>query len=331
MKTIYDIAKKVGVSPATVSRVLNNGPVKSSTKEKVLKIIEKENFIPDNRAVFLKKTTNQKIGCIIPDVINPIYSYAVKVIHDYLWERAYHLILGNSYGKIEEEKNILQMFERERVSGVLIGTCEGEDDSTLVPVFKRMIGYGIKIVLVGKKNYGLKVDTISVNNISGTYKMTKYLIKAGRKKVGFIAGDKNLRATKERLAGYIKALKEKGIPVDREVVICEGDYKMDYGKKWAKELKGKVDAIVCGNDLMAIGAMKTIEESGLRIPDDIAVCGFDDIYLASLVKPSLTTVHQPIEKICKIACERLMGWIEGRIKKAEEIIVEPEIIVRESA
>jgi len=331
MVTIYEIAKKAGVSVATVSRVLNNGPVKISTKEKVLKIIEKENFIPDNRAVYLKKLKTKKIGLIIPDIINPVYSLSVKVIHDYLKDKGYHLILGNSYGEVEEEKDILEMFERERVSGVIIGTCEGEDDSFLIPVFKRMLNNGIKIVFTGKKSYGLGVDVISVNNSSGTYKITNYLIKTGRRKIGFISGDKRLRATEERLEGYKKALKEKNIGFNEDIVICEGEYKIEYGKKLAKDLIGKVDSIVCGNDLMAIGAIKTIEESGLKVPDDISVCGFDDIFISSLVKPSLTTVHQPIEKISEIACERLIGWIEGKIKERDEILIEPEIILRESA
>lgn len=331
MVTIYEIAKKAGVSPATVSRVLNNGPVKSSTKEKILKIIEKENFVPDNRAVYLKKINTRKIGLIIPDILNPIYSLAVKVIHDYLKEKDYHLILGNSYGNVDEEKDILELFERERVAGVIIGTCEGEDDSSLIPIFDRMLKSGIKIVFTGKKNYGLKVDVISVNNEIGTYKITNYLIKTGRKKIGFISGDRNLRATEERLSGYIKALKEKGIGINKELIICEGEYKMENGRKFAKELISKVDAILCGNDLMAIGAIKAVEESGLKVPDDIGICGFDDIFISYLIKPSLTTVHQPIEKISEIACERLIGWIEGKIKKEEEILIEPEIIVRESA
>jgi len=331
MVTIYDIAKKAGVSVATVSRVLNNGPVKISTKEKILKIIEKENYVPDNRAVYLKKLKTKKIGLIIPDIINPIYSHSVKVIHDYLKNKGYHLILGNSYGEVEEEKDLLEMFERERVSGVIIGTCEGEDDSSLISIFKRMLKNGIKIVFTGKKSYGLNVDIISVNNVSGTYKITNYLIKIGKRKIGFISGDKKLIATQQRLEGYKKAIEEKNIKFDEDIIICEGEYKIEYGKKWAKELIGKVDSIICGNDLMAIGAIKAIEESGLKVPDDIAICGFDDIFISSLIKPSLTTVHQPIEKISKIACERLIGWIEGEIREPEEILIEPEIILRESA
>lgn len=331
MVTIYDIAKKANVSPATVSRVLNNGPVKAETKEKILRIIEKENFIPDNRAVYLKKLNTKKIGLIIPDILNPVYTISVKVMHDYLKEKNYHLIFGNSYGDVNEERDILEMFERERVAGVIIATCEGEDDSCLIPVFERMIKNGIKIVFVGKKNYNLNVDVISVNNVSGTYKITNYLIKTGKRKIGFISGDKRLRATEERLEGYLKALNEKGIEINKDLIICEGEYKMEYGKKWAKKLIGKVDSIVCGNDLMAIGAIKAIEENGLKVPDDISVCGFDDILVSSLVKPQLTTVHQPIERISEIACERVLGWIEGKIEKEEEILIEPEIILRESA
>lgn len=332
MVTIYDIAKKANVSSATVSRVLNGGSVKPSTKERILRIIEKEGYAPDSSAVYLKKLKTKKIGLIVPDISNPGYPQTVKIIHDIMKFKGYHLILGNTYGNIEEEKNLLDMMQRERVAGIIVATCEGEDDTPLYPVFRRLIKHGIPIVFMGKKKDGLPVDVITVNNFTGAFKMTEYLLRTGKKKIGFIAGKKSLRATEERLAGYIKAHKKIGITPKPEVVICEGEYTIEFGKKWAgKIIREKVDAIFCGNDLMAIGAIEKIEESGRKVPEDIAVAGFDDIFLATIVKPSLTTVHQPLEKIALIGCERLIGWIEGKIKEDEEVLIEPEIITRESA
>lgn len=330
--TIYDIAKKAGVSSATVSRVLNNGPVKPSTKERVIRVIKKENYIPDSRGIYLKKLQTKRIGLIVPDITNPGYPLTVKIVHDFLKEKGYHLILGNTYGEISEEKDILEMMLRERVAGIIVGTCEGEDDTPLYPLFRSIINNGIKIIFMGKKKDGLPVDVLTVDNTKGTYRITNYLLKTGRNKIGFIAGSKNLRATEERLVGYRKALIEKGISPDAEKIICEGPYTIENGERWGEIIISKgVDAIVCGNDLIAIGVIKAAEKLNIKIPKDVAITGFDDIPLTSLIKPSLTTVRQPRE-IAEKGCEILIERIEGKRKGApEEILFEPEIIIRESA
>lgn len=332
MVTIYDIARKAKVSSATVSRVLNGGCVKPATRDRIIKIIEKEGYIPDSSAIYLKKLKTRKIGLIVPDISNPGYPETVKVIHDFMKGKGYHLILGNTYGNVEEEEDILEMMQRERVAGIIVATCEGEDDTPLYPVFERLIKNKISIVFMGKKKDSLPVDVITVDNFSGAFKMTDYLLRTGRKKIGFIAGNRSLRATEERLKGYIEALRKRNIEVREEIIMCEGEYTIEYGKKWAEKLlKEGVDAIFCGNDLMAIGAIKKIEEIGKIVPEDISVAGFDDMFLTTLVKPKLTTVHQPLEKIALIGCERLLGRIEGELGEYEEILIEPEIIIRESA
>jgi len=330
--TIYDIAKKAGVSSATVSRVMNNGSVKPATKERVLRIIKKTNYVPDSRGIYLKTLKTKKVGVVVPDITNPGYPVMVKTVHDSLKERGYHLILGNTYGKISEEKDILEMMQRERVAGIMVGTCEGEDDSALYPLFKSLVDSGIKIVFMGKRRDGLPVDVFTVDNIKGTYKITRYLINTGRKKIGFIAGSRDLRATEERLEGYRKALTERDFPVMAGNIICEGSFTMEYGEKWGKVLFQKgVDAIVCGNDLLAIGVLNAAEKMNVRVPADVAVTGFDDIFLASLVKPAITTVRQPVEE-AKKPCEILIERIEGkRTGEPEEILFEPEIVIRESA
>ncbi len=331
--TIYDIAKKAGVSSATVSRVLNNGTVKTATKKRVLRIIEKENFVPDNTAVYLKKPRTRKIGFIIPDILNPVYPLAVKVIHDILRDRKYQLILGNTYGEIKEERNILDMMQREKVAGIILATSEGEDDSALNPLLENFIKRNVVLVFTGKQKNGLPVDFISIDNFSGMKKATEYLLKTGNKRIGFISGDKNLWVTEKRLAGYIQALKNKNVEIDPDIIITEGQYTMECGEKWGEVLiRKKVDAVVCGNDLLAIGVIKTAGKMNIRIPEELSVTGFDDIPLASLIKHPLTTLRQPFEDASRIACERLIGRIEGRLtEKPVDILMEPELIVRESA
>ena len=334
MVTIYDIAEKTKVSASTVSRVVNGGSVYPKTKRKVLKAIEKYGYVPDNRAVYLKKERTKKIGLIIPDISNPFYPVGVKAIHDILKFEGYHLILGNTYGEISEEKDILRMMERERVAGIILHTCEGEDDSKIYSVFERLIKNKISLIFMGKKRDNLPVDVISINNFSGVLKATDYLIRIGRKKIGFIAGKRDLRATEERLSGYIESLKRNNIPVREDLIICDGKYTMEYGEKWGEILmkEKKVDAILCGNDLLAIGAIKVSKKLHIKVPDEVAIVGFDDIALASVVTPELTTIHQPLEKISAIACDLLFGRINGTlIEEPKDILIEPELIIRESA
>ena len=331
--TIYDIAEKAGVSSATVSRVLNDGTVRPATKERVLRVIKKENYIPDSRGIYLKKMQTKKIGLIVPDITNPGYPVTVKVVHDFLKNSGYHLILGNTYGDISEEKDILEMLQRERVAGIIVETCEGEDDTSLYPLFNSLVDNGVRIVFMGKKRDGLPVDVLTVDNMQGTYKITRYLLNTGRKKVGFIAGRKDLRATEERLSGYTKAMNERNIAVDPTLVICDGEYNSEYGEKWGKELFRKgVDALACGNDLMAFGAARAAEKMKIKVPEDIAITGFDDISLASMVRPQLTTVRQPLAEIAERGCEILIERIEGKkTGDPEEILFQPEIVLRESA
>ena len=334
MVTIYDIAKEAKVSSATVSRVLNDGQVSPRTKKRVLRAIKKLGYIPDNRAVYLKKEKTKKVGLIIPDISNPVYPIGVRVIHDILKSHGYHLILGNTYGEISEEKDLLEMMQRERVAGIILATCEGEDDSELFPIFRRFLENNISLVFMGKKKDDLPVDIVSVNNLTGALKATEYLLRTGREKIGFIAGGRDSRVTKERLEGYLEAFKKKNTTPSSELIICDGEYTMEYGERWGELLlkNYKPDAIFCANDLLAIGVIKACEKLNMEIPEEVAVVGFDDIYLASLVNPKLTTIHQPLGEIATIACEILVERIErGVEEEPREILIEPELIVRESA
>lgn len=330
--TIYDIAEKAGVSSATVSRVLNKGSVRPATRERILRVIEHEDYIPDSRGSYLRKLCTKKIGLIVPDIANPGYPVTIKAIHDFLKRRGYHLILGNTYGEISEERDILDMMRTERVAGIIVGTCEGEDDTSLYPLFQNMVKNGIKIVFMGKKRDNLPVDVLTVDNVKGTYKITLYLLRTGKKNIGFMTGKKGLRATEERLQGYEQALTERGIPLNPEHVICDGAYTMEYGEKWGGILmKRGVDAVVCGNDLMAIGAIRAAEKMNIKVPEQVAVTGFDDIYLSALVRPGLTTIRQPLG-IAERGCEILLGRIEGNQEGVpEDLLFEPEIVIRESA
>lgn len=334
MVSIHDIAREVGVSATTVSRVLNNKSASAKTRARVLKAVEKSGYVPDARAVSLKRGSNKIIGIIIPDISNPVYPIGVKVIHDIARERGYHLILGNTYGRVDEELELLRMMMRERVAGLIVATCEGEDDTACNAYLDEIRRSGGSVVLMGREKGNLGVDEISVDNTKGVYRGTQYLLKTGRKKIGFLVGRSGPLAREGRLAGYRRALSEAGAK-QKEIVIMSEEWTRESGRREMEnylENGGNPDGLFCGNDLLAIGAMEAVRKSGRSVPGDVALVGFDDIEQASLVTPQLTTVRQPHQKVASLACSLLLDRIEGRERGGpKEILVEPELIVRESA
>ena len=333
MVSIYDIAKEAGVSATTVSRVLHNGSCSVKTRVKVERAIEKLGYIPDARASSLKTKTTKSIGVIVPDIANPIYPVSIKAMYNLARSRGYHLILGNTYERTDEEIDILQMFSRERIAGLILGVCKSGDETMCHPYIKDMMRAGVNVVFCGRLRNGLDVDEITVDNQKGAYKAAQYLARIGRKRIAFIAGKRALYATQGRLNGYLQALEKSGITPDESLMRFD-EWDRQSGQKMMESLlkHNRPDAVFCGNDLLAIGAMGAIEDAGLRIPEDIAIVGFDDIELASIVRPKLTTVVQPQDKIGEIACSLLLDRIEGvETGDAKEIMLDPDLVIRDSA
>lgn len=332
MLTIRDIALMAEVSTATVSRVINGKTAKSETREKVLKIIEDLNYTPSASASNLRASRTGTLGAIIPDISNPFYPSSIRAFYDAAKMRGYNIILGNTYGMAAEEKEVLSLMSRERVAGIMLETCEGEDWDCY-PFLKSMIDSGVYIVLIGKKRDNLDADMISIDHETGAYKAVSYLLRLGRKRIGLICGSASVMSGEQRYAGYKRALMDKGIEEDNRIVSFD-EWTLESGKSQAKKIlkQNKIDGLFCANDLLAIGAMDVLKEKGVEIPEDVAVVGFDDIKFSSYLSPKLTTIHQPIERMASNACNLLIDRIEGKFRgKFREILVEPELIARESA
>ena len=318
----------------TVSRVLNGKSASAKTRVNVERVVRKYGYVPNTHAASLKNKKSSTIGVIIPDIANPVYPTGVRTMHDLLKTAGYHLILGITYGKAEDQIEALQMMRRERVAGLLLGTCEEEEHPDCDELIGEMIESGVPVVLTGRNRGGLKADQVTLDNVSGAWKATDYLLRTGRRRIAFIAGQKEVLAAQQRFEGYKKAFKAHKMEVDDRLVLF-GEWTRASGRvQMEKILKSAVpcDAIFAGNDLLALGAMEALTAAGLEIPKDVAVAGFDDIELAGLVRPRLTTVAQPLEKIAATACRLLLDRISGREKgEPKEILFEPELIVRETA
>ncbi|MBU0477422.1 LacI family transcriptional regulator [bacterium] len=334
MITIYDVAKEAKVSRGTVSRCLNNkGYIKKDTRCRIERAAKKLNYIPDYTAQVLITKKTHIIGVLISDISNFFYPPVIKGVYDRVKESAYHIILGNSYNDPEEEKSILRTFLSRRLDGIIFICAEMKEDEKTTQVLNEIMKENIPIVLVQREENGLLLDRIFVNDLEGAYVATSHLIELGHNRIGFINGTSEIITGRKREEGYRKALIEHNLLVDRKLIL-ENGFTQESGYRGIEKflrMKAPPTAIFTANDVIAIGAMIAIKERGKEIPKDIALVGFDDIYVAALLNPPLTTVNQPKYEQGRLAAELLLKRMGGdKDSLPENITLDTKLVVRES-
>ncbi len=328
MTTIYEIAKKVDASPSTVSRALSgNGYVSKEMKEKILAVAESLYYRPNALARALVTKKSQTIAFVVADIGNPFFPAIARGVEDVASTKSYNVILCNTDSNRVKADEYIKVLSSRQTDGVIFCTASVNDRHV-----KEVIGSGIPVVL-GYPSKTIKCDTVSCDNLHGGMIATEHLIGLGHTTIGIISALVKRVTGGDRLRGYKRALVKHSLRV-REDLIVEGDYSMESGYENAKRLLnliGRPTAIFATNDLMAIGAMNAIEEAGLKVPDDIAVVGYDDILMASIVKPRLTTVAQPKYEIGQLACKAILDRMEAPDRPWEHTVLKPKLIVRSSS
>lgn len=331
---ILAIAQAAGVAPSTVSRFFNDGQVSPATRAKIEKAVARTGYRPDSRAASLRRGSTNRIGVIVPDVGNPAYAAALRVFHDQLRLKNYSMVLGCTYGAVEEEHKLLQYMQQDHVDGIILYTCEGSQDALSHQYLRQLLEQKTPVVYVGKQNNMLPTDSLSVDNRLGIDKAIRYLKRIGRKHIAFLSGDVSNWAYEQRVASFKRSMKAQKLKVSSQSVISQGNSTVETGTALLPQLMEQApqtDAIVCSNDLMAIGAMYAALQMGIKVPDQLAIIGFDDIQLASLVRPQLTTIRQPILQIAQQTCAFLLHRLAGESGAPQCLLFEPELVVRESA
>ncbi|QAT43367.1 LacI family DNA-binding transcriptional regulator [Aminipila luticellarii] len=341
--TIKEIAEEAQVSIATVSMVLNKKDKKISeaTRKKIHAIAQKYNYTPNTMARSLITRQTRTIGLIIPDIVNPFFPEIARGVEDKASEFGYSVIYCNTDDKIKREDKYINVLTEKMVDGIIFAHSSDRQLG-----FDSLDKCKVPILLIDRDYENRNViGRVVVDNREGAYMATSYLLDRGYRKIAYIAGSITTTTARGRLEGYNQALAEREIPVN-EHYIKVGEYKLQWGVEAADQLlheKEPIDAIFCGNDLIAIGAIRKLKECGLRVPEDIGIVGFDDIYLASLVEPPLTTIKQPNYEMGYKAAELLIKNIEklrqDKIKhENNSVLVEKntvflptELIVRRSA
>ncbi|MEL7647456.1 MAG: LacI family DNA-binding transcriptional regulator [Sedimentibacter sp.] len=334
--TIKEIAKEANVSIATVSMVINKKDenITEATRNRVLDVVKKYNYIPNAMAGSLVTQRTHIIGLVLPDIMNPFFPGIARGAEDKANQSGYSIIFCNSDDKLEVEEKYIESLTKKMADGIII--AHSSSSEKMSEVLERC---KVPIILIDRDFDNDNIcGKVLVDNASGACRAVNYLIENGYKKIAYLSGSLKTRTAYDRLEGYRKALKDNNIEFC-ENLVKYGEYRIEWGREGVKRLleeNEKFDAIFCGNDLIAIGAMKELKENGYSIPKDVGVMGYDDIYMASLVEPSLTTVRQPNYQMGYKAMELL----EERLKKApgsrsssgnlKTITLDTEIVVRDS-
>lgn len=334
---IYEIAKKAGVSRSTVSRVLNGeGYVSEEARKKVTAVIEAENFVPNPAARALVTKRNQIIGIVIPDTIKNIldtenshyYSTLLQGITEEAYAQNYATLLWAGSASEDKADYHRRVLRNHLMDGLLLVASISTESLLL----GQLIASNKPWVQIGRPmQFADSISYVGVDNVAAGEQVVKHLLASGRRRVGTITGTPDNADSQDRLTGYRVALASAGMPVD-ERLIAGGRFSREWGYSSMKLLIAqKVDGVFAASDLIAIGALQAIQEAGLRVPDDIALVGFDDLPIATQARPTLTTVRQPIAEKAARAATVLLDLIERRAEGPVQVLLPTQLIVRESS
>ncbi|MEU5479323.1 LacI family DNA-binding transcriptional regulator [Streptomyces mirabilis] len=325
--TLADVAREVGVSAKTVSRVLNeDGPASAQTREQVLAAVAKLGFQPNLMARNIRVGgPDTTIGLVIPDLANPFFGAVARAIEDTVRERGLTLLMGSSADDPERERALTDKFLARRVSILIIVPSVGADHSHL----KHHRTAGLPVIFLDRPGVGLATDSIVSSNRAGAHDGVAHLIAHGHRRIGFV-GDLpvKLYTRRERLAGYRSALQEADIPYDRSLVTNAHD--QQGAEAATSQLLGLADpptALFAGNNIMALGIVAELARSKRK---DVAVVAFDDISLAEALEPALTAVAQDAEELGRAAATTALTRLDGDRTRIRTITVPTRLIVRGS-
>lgn len=329
--TIKEIARLAEVSTATVSMILNKKDqnISPATREKILAIAEEHNYIPNSAARSLVTRKTNTLGLILPDITNPFFPEIARGAEDKASEARCSIILCNTDDNLRQEEKYIKILTERMVDGIIFAHA-ADIEETLSGLSKSKL----PVVLIDRdyRNENIK-GRVVVDNESGSYSGVNHLIQRGYKKILYIGGQLITQTAKDRLAGYKKALIENGLKFN-ESYVKTGFYRSEWGYQAIDLFLREgidFDAVFCGNDMIAFGAMKKLKEKGIRIPEDVGVIGFDDIYVSSMMEPSLTTVKQPNYEMGYRAVELLLNVLENKTEDLNtKIVLNTELIVRNS-
>jgi LacI family transcriptional regulator len=325
--TIRDVAREAKVSVASVSRALNgNTNVTDTTRRRILRVATKLRYMPHGAARSLITRRTQTIGALLPDLFGEFFSELIRGIDLAARARGLHLLVSSSHGDADEAAAALRAMQG-RVDGLLVMSPHVD-----VEFLYRNLPDALPAVLMNTAVKSAQYSTLNIDNYGGALAMTEHLLKRGFRSIVFINGPEGNFDASERLRGFRKAIAASKRKIDTEIL--SGDFTEESGHAAARHLLASAhrpQAVFAANDMMAIGCLLALGEGGVRVPEDIAIAGFDDIPIARFVNPPLTTVRVRIAELGRSALEQLAGQLEAPdAKRASAQTPGCEIVVRAS-
>ena len=330
--TIYDIAKELNVSPTTVSRALNDhNSISKETTKAVKKLAQKMGYQPNSIASNLRKNKTNTIGVIMPLINRPFISSLISGIEEGANQAGYNVIISQTYDSYEKEMANAQTLYSNRVDGLIVSLAmETKNYDHFLPFQQK----DIPVVFVDRVTYEMETDRVIIDNFAAAYKATQHLIEMGCQRIAHFAGAQHRNIYQGRQEGYLKALEEHNLPIDEDLMVysklsLEEGWK---GTEYLLNLPNPPDGIFSANDSAAVSAIQYAKQKGLKIPEDLAIVGFNNDPISSIIEPALTTITHPAFDMGKIAAQQVLKHKEhGDIVTSETIILKTELLIRASS
>jgi LacI family transcriptional regulator len=323
-----DVAREAGVSLMTVSRVVNNKDgIRTETRQRVEEVVDRLGYRPSNLARGLATQKTGTVGLVVPDNANPFFSEVARGVEHLAYTNGYTVFLCNTEENIKREYDVLRLLDDHRVDGVVLCSPRLEDADLLEAIARQPA-----TVLVNRPLHNNPVASVMIDAHYGGQLVARHLIEGGHRKIGVLAGPRPSLSGRDRLEGYMQTVREMGIEQPEAWILhCSPTTK--GGTSAAKQLlqsHPELTALVCFNDLVAVGALQACKQLNRPVPDTLAVTGFDDIPMAAFVTPALTTCHLHRHELGRQAMQLLLALMAGEVSDSD-IVLKPQLVVRDSS
>lgn len=331
--TIYDIAKKLNITAATVSRALNNNPkISQKTRELVMKTASEMNYKQNKLAQALKSGKTNNVGVIVPFINHNFFSSAIMGIEEELTPQGYHVIICQSHENVKNEEEQINTLLNTQIDAIFISVSETTNTTEHL---RKVINNGTPLIFFDRKLDIPGVSSVTIDDYKGAYMATQHLIEQGCKRIAHFAGDVHLQIYLNRYEGYKAALRDHGLEPDEELVVTTKS-KIEEGSNAVKELwklKEKPDAIFCAGDYTALGAIQELKEMGIKVPDEVCVSGFSNEPFTKYMELPITSVDQTPVEMGKIAAQVFLEQIsdDRSISIEKKVVLSPELFIRKSS
>lgn len=331
--TIYDLAKELNYSPSTISRALkDHKSISQKTTLRVKEVAAKMGYRPNSLAASLRNNRSKTIGVMISRISRPFVSSLISGIEESARQSGYNVIISQSNDLYKNEIQNAKALYDSRISGLVVSLSM---ETKITSHFQQFIDLGIPIVFVDRVPKGLDTYKVLIDNYSAAYKATEHLIEQGCKRIAHFAGAQHVNVYHERKKGYLDALKDNKIPIDKTLIINFESLSFEEGEKATIALlqtKNPPDGLFSANDTAAVAAIMSAKKIGVRVPEDLAIIGFNDDPIASIVDPGLSTVTHPATDMGRISADKILEHMQkGYKSNTDTTILGTHLIVRSSS